>query len=62
MVKEDAWNTRKDRFSFLGVPIKSPGGEHVRGVVYLDAQSPGFFDEETHRRRPRRLRWAGVVD
>ena len=47
MVREDAWNTRKDRFSFLGVPIKSPGGEHVRGVVYLDAQSPGFFDEET---------------
>lgn len=47
MTEDDAWATRKDRFAFFGVPIKSPGGEKVRGVVYLDAQTPGFFDDET---------------
>lgn len=47
MTEDAAWATRKDRFSFFGVPIKSPGGEQVRGVVYLDAETPEFFDDET---------------
>jgi hypothetical protein len=46
MTRESAWATRRDRFSFLGVPIKSPGGKEVRAVVYLDAQEPGFFDND----------------
>jgi hypothetical protein len=47
MTRDGAKATRDDRFSFLGVPIKNPGGKEVRAVVYLDASEPGFFDRET---------------
>jgi hypothetical protein len=46
MTREAARGTRADRFSFLGVPIKSVGGREVRAVVYLDAAEAGFFDNE----------------
>lgn len=47
MTRPQAESTRKDRYAFFGVPIKSPGGKEVRAVVYLDATEPGFFDQET---------------
>jgi hypothetical protein len=47
MTRESAERTRKDRFSFLGVPLKSPGDKDVRAVVYLDAHEALFFDDET---------------
>jgi hypothetical protein len=47
MTDDRAMKTRRDRFAFFGVPIKSPGGKDVRAVVYLDAGTPGFFDSET---------------
>lgn len=47
MIQSDADKTRKDRFAFMGVPITRPGGRESRGVVYLDAGSSDFFDEQT---------------
>jgi hypothetical protein len=43
MPRSKALQTRKDRFSFMAVPIRD-GRANVAGVVYGDAASPAFFD------------------
>jgi hypothetical protein len=43
MPRASAIKTRRDRFSFMAVPIPSGRG-NVAGVVYGDAGTPGFFD------------------
>lgn len=45
MTKEEAEAKRRDRHSFLGVPIKRHGSDQVEGVAYFDAATPGFFDQ-----------------
>ncbi len=45
MTKEEAEGKRRDRHSFLGVPIKRHGSDQVQGVAYFDAGTPGFFDQ-----------------
>ena len=47
MSRDAARATREGRFSFLGIPIKSPGGGEVLGVVYADTEEREFFDRET---------------
>jgi hypothetical protein len=47
MMREDAERTRRDRFAFLGIPIRSPGGAAVRAVMYLDCRESDFFDEQS---------------
>jgi hypothetical protein len=43
MPRLSARGTRRDRFSFIGIPIVEPRGT-VAAVVYADAAEPRFFD------------------
>jgi hypothetical protein len=43
MPRRKAVGTRRDRFSFMAVPIRGPRG-NVAAVVYADAAEPAFFD------------------